>query len=256
MSVFAVGGNLGFALAPLVTAALVVGLGRAGTLLVLLPTGLIAVLLAGQFSGAPAAGPSLRKKPKHVGQRDDGWAGFVVLSLVTICRSIFFVGMNTFLALWWMSRWSMSASAGTTMLGVYLGASLCGTLLGGRLADRFGRRTVLLTGFGTAGLLLPLLLLTSEPLWGTVVLILLAIAFNTPSGLLVLLGQDYLPNRIGVASGVTLGLAVSVGGMMAPVLGWFADLQGIDSVMLVLEGALVASVLLGLLLPQPPGRLS
>lgn len=250
MSIFAFGGGLGFALAPLVTTALVVGLGRVGMLGVLLPTGLLAVLLFKQFS-VPAVSSTMSKE-SQAGKRGDDWGGFIVLSCVTTCRSIVFAGFNTFLALYWMSRWSTSPSVGATILGLFLGTGLCGTLLGGRLADSLGHRAVLRAGFGTAAVLLPVFLMTTDSMWATALLIFLSVAFFTPSGLLVVLGQGYLPNRIGVASGVTLGLAVSVGGMVAPALGVLADQQGVESVMLVVEAVLVAGVLVSFLLPQAP----
>jgi FSR family fosmidomycin resistance protein-like MFS transporter len=250
MSVFAFGGGLGFALAPLVTTGLLVAIGRIGTLIILIPTGVFAVLLASQFSLPATIAPSIEDKETGAGQTQDRWAGFVVLSLVTICRSIVFAGLNTFLALYWMSRWAVSPSAGATILGLFLGTGLCGTLLGGRMADVWGRRPVLRAGFGTAAVLLPLLLLATDSLWAMLLLVILAVAFFTPSGLLVVLGQEYLPNRIGVAAGVTLGLAVSVGGTMAPLLGVLADREGVGAVMLVVEAVLVVAVLLALMLPQ------
>jgi FSR family fosmidomycin resistance protein-like MFS transporter len=100
--------------------------------------------------------------------------------------------------------------------------------------------------------LLPVLLMANEGGWAIAALIFLAVAFFTPSGLLVVLGQGYLPNRIGIASGVTLGLAVSVGGMVAPALGVLADRQGVASVLLVVEVVLSAAVLVSFLLPKAP----
>jgi FSR family fosmidomycin resistance protein-like MFS transporter len=252
MSVFAVGGGLGFALAPLVTIALLVSLGRMGILLVLVPTCLLAVLLGKQFSAQAAGCPAIVGQESKTVRAQDGWAGFVLLSLVTICRSIVFAGFNTFLALYWMSRWDPSPSAGATILGLFLGAGLCGTLLGGRLADSWGHRAILRAGFGVAAILLPVLLITTDGLWAMVLLVFLAVAFFTPSGLLVVLGQGYLPNRIGVASGVTLGLAVSAGGMVAPALGVVADQQGVEVVLVVVEVVLVVAVLVSLVLPQAP----
>jgi FSR family fosmidomycin resistance protein-like MFS transporter len=218
MSVFSVGGNVGFALAPLITIALLVGLGRMGTLLMLLPTGVLALLLAGQFL------PPERSELAHSSRRvapataDSNWFGFLLLCGVTVCRSIIFAGFNTFLALYWMSRWEVSPDAAATVLAIFLGTGICGTLLGGWLADRFGRRTVLTAGFATAGLLLPLLLATDD------------------------------------RAGATLVLAISVGGMVAPALGLLADRHGVAAVLLILETLLVTAVVLGCTLPEAPSR--
>ena len=66
----------------------------------------------------------------------------------------------------------------------------------------------------------------------------LAIFLFLPTSVLVVLGQEYLPNRVGLASGVTLGLAVSVGGMCAPLLGLLADRNGMGIVIAILLGLL------------------
>lgn len=57
----------------------------------------------------------------------------------------------------------------------------------------------------------------------------------------MVMGQAYLPNRVGIASGVTLELVGSVGRMMAPVLGWLADYQGIHVALMLLVGVAIAS---------------
>src|SRR5581483_7206688 len=158
---------------------------------------LLAVLLFNQSSVSTSQSASMvSKEQPH--QRKDSWAGFLVLSFVIICRSIVFAGFNTFLALYWMSRWAVSPSAGATILGLFLGVGLCGTLLGGRLADSLGHRAVLRAGFGTAAGLLPVLLMVNDRGWAIAILTFLAVAFFSPSGLLVVLGQGYLPNRVGV----------------------------------------------------------
>jgi FSR family fosmidomycin resistance protein-like MFS transporter len=248
MSVFAVGGNLGFALAPVVTTALLLGIGRGGILTILLPTGVIAVLLALQFSTPKIAVPSAVKEAQH-SERTVSWPGFLTLCAITICRSILFVGLNTFLALYWMSHWAATPSEGATILALFLGVGITGTLLGGWLADRWGRRTMLRCGFGMATILLPLLLTMTGTTSATVMLVFLAVAFYMPSSILVVLGQAYLPHRVGVASGVTLGLGVSVGGMVAPLLGMVADSYSVEAVLLVLEAILVIAVVLSLTLP-------
>ncbi len=214
MSIFSIGGGIGFALAPAVTLALVVPLGTAGLLVLLIPTGIIAALLAGSFGSATAAHHGARAGGPTLEGRDD-WRAFWILSGATIARSIVFYGINTFLALYFMSRWQQSAAQASRASVVFLGTSLVGTLLGGFLADRFGRRTVIRTGFVGATVSLAIFLQMSERGWALALLVPLAIFIFLPTSVLVVLGQEYLPRRLGMASGVTLGLAVSVGGMCA-----------------------------------------
>jgi MFS transporter, FSR family, fosmidomycin resistance protein len=67
---------------------------------------------------------------------------------------------------------------------------------------------------------------------------------------MVVLGQEYLPNRIGLASGVTLGLAVSLGGMFTPVLGWIADQHGITASIVTLGILAFVALAIGATLPS------
>jgi FSR family fosmidomycin resistance protein-like MFS transporter len=68
---------------------------------------------------------------------------------------------------------------------------------------------------------------------------------------MVVLGQKYLSNRIGLASGVTLGLAVSVGGIVTPMLGWYADHYGLPAVMQLLAYVPIVAVIMAFVLPAP-----
>ena len=131
-----------------------------------------------------------------------------------------FYGLNTFLALYFINRWHLTAAQGNRALVVFLGTSIVGTLLGGWLADRVGRRTVIRTGFAGAVVFLALFRVRlTDRNWALALLVPLAIFIFMPTSVLVVLGQEYLPQRVGMASGVTLGLAVSVGGMCCAAAG-------------------------------------
>ncbi len=252
MSYFAVGGGLGFALAPVIIKVVIVTWGTRGLLAFLGPTGIIAALVAGAIAretvpshSRHGGGPSLAG--------DDDWKAFGILSCATICRSIVFYGLNTFLALYFMSRWHQSPAEASTALAVFLGTSIFGTLSGGWMADRFGRREVIRAGFLGAAVFMTLLVSTSDRLVALALLVPLAICIFLPTSVLVVLGQEYLPRRVGMASGVTLGLAVSVGGMCAPLLGLLGDRHGLINVLFVLLALLVAATAQTFALP-PAGR--
>ncbi len=248
MSLFAIGGGLGFALAPAITKALAGSSGTAGLLALLIPTGIIASLLAGRLRPAfPVAHAGGAGHPAHEG-RDD-WRAFGILSGAVIARSIVFYGLNTFLALYFMSRWHESAAQASWALVVFLGTSMAGTLLGGWMADRFGRRRVIRISFVSGTFFLTLFLQASDPAWGLAWLAPLAVSLFLSTSVLVVLGQEYLPNRVGMASGVTLGLAVSVGGMCTPLLGLLGDHSGMGILFTLLLAVLVMAAALAFALP-------
>lgn len=249
MSIFAVGGGIGFALGPIVTAALVTHFGTDGMTGFLLPTTLlIASLIYWQFPASPR--PRLSPATRENTSPKERWGAFAFLSLLVIARSVAYVGCNTFLALYWMQNHGASAGESTTVLGVFLGTGIVGTLIGGFVADRLGHRAIIRLGFGLSALLLPLVLVASRG-WAVAWLVPFAMALSFPWGVMMALGQEYLPGRVGMASGVTLGLSVSVGGIFAPVLGWYADGHGTASVMVVIEGVLAAVAVLAFFLPAP-----
>jgi FSR family fosmidomycin resistance protein-like MFS transporter len=250
MSVFSVGGNAGFAAGPLLTTPVLLVLGLRGGWLV----GLVPILVAAALLGnlrrtealrAVATSPAARARAGR-----DEWGAFVRLTGVLLARSVLFYGLNTFLPLYWIGVLGQSKGAAGLALATLLIAGSAGTLLGGRLADRFERRTVVIAAVALTIPLLLLLLAVRTPLAANVVLVPLALAMYAPSSLLVVMGQEYLPNRVGTASGVTLGLAVSVGGVLTPVLGFVADLAGLRTALLLLVLVPALAIPLAVSLPR------
>ena len=124
-----------------------------------------------------------------------------------------------------------------------------GTLILGPLADRFGRRTVL----GTSMLVLPPLIYCftlAGPFIGMVLLILVGAATVGTFGITVVMGQEYLPGRIGLAAGITMGLSIGLGGVGAPLLGFVADSAGLPVTMMIIAALPVLGLLLALTLPR------
>lgn len=143
--------------------------------------------------------------------------------------------------------------AGSVAVGVVIGAfsatALVGRPFGGRLADRVGRRPIVI---GTLAAATPLVLLFLVlPAGVATPLLFLAGAVVVASfSVTVVLGQEYLPNRIGVASGVTLGLAIGLGGLGAPLLGLLADAHGLETTLLVAALLPLLGVAAALTLPR------
>ncbi|WP_308282258.1 MFS transporter [Streptomyces lichenis] len=219
MGWFSLGGNVGFALAPL----LVAGVDGAGGL-ALAPL-LVVPALVGAVLCLPVVGEG-RRQPEAEGEAPvrvaDDRGSFLRLSLAVVCRSVVFVGLGTFVSLYAAGRLGGGTAAGTAALVVLYAGGAVGSLLGGALADRWGRVAVARWSYLlTAGALAGLLLVPGPALYGFTALT--SMGLYVPFSLQVTLAQDYLPSRIGTASGVTLGLTVSVGGLAAPLVGALAD---------------------------------
>ena len=251
MSFFSVGGNAGFAAAPVLATPTLLVLGlRGGWVIGALPL-LVAVALAVQLPRFAAHGAAATSSVGAVAtDRVSRWGPFARLTGVVLARSVLFYGLNTFIPLYWIGVLHQSPAGGGAALATLLVAGAGGTLLGGRLADRFRRRTVVIVAVALTAPLLLLVLVAQGALVANVVLVPLALAMYAPSSILVVLGQEYLPARVGTASGVTLGLAVSVGGLVTPAVGFVADRTDLHTAMLLLIAVPVLATALAVSLPK------
>jgi FSR family fosmidomycin resistance protein-like MFS transporter len=250
MSIFATGGNVGFFLAPVLATPALEAIGLGATVLFIPPAVLTGfVLLRHQQRTGPP-----RQAATAVGP--DRWGPFLLLTAVEVTRSVNFFGTSTFIELYWIAHLHASRPVAGAALTCFLTGGVAGTLLGGRLADRFGlTRTVLA---GNAAAIPAMIALRACP--GAEMALAAALAAGVtvriPFSVLVKLGQDYLPSRPGTASGVTLGLAVSAGGLAAPGFGAVAAAHGTPAVFTLLCLLPVPAVALSLLLPEPGHRRS
>jgi FSR family fosmidomycin resistance protein-like MFS transporter len=222
MSWFSVGGSIGFALGPILTTAVVGTAGISGSPMLIVPAvagGLITAAMLRRIRLAAVPGP---QQANRVAARRDEWPQFARLTTLVMARSIVFFGLGAFVSLHVQDRLDAGPVAGNAALVVLFGVGVAGTLLGGVLATRWGRLpTVRRASVAAVPALAGLVFVPGPVIYLFVAAV--AITIYVPFSLFVTLGQDYLPGRIGTASGVTLGLAVSVGGVAAPALGAIAE---------------------------------
>ena len=249
MSLFSVGGNIGFALGPLLASFFVItlGLGLDGGVLIVVPGLIVAAALL-------FALPHLaRFAPDEVGQAQrsaagNDWRGTLMLLAIVGLRSLAHMGLFTFIPLYELSRGN-SAAYGTQMLAVFLFAGALGTLIGGPLADRVGRRRVLLGSFIVSPLILVYALVGGPA--GTVALFFAGMAVIGTFGVTLVMSQEYMPGRVGVASGLSIGLAIGLGGVAAVALGAVADALDLEAAVLATTLGPALCIFLTLLLPPP-----
>ncbi len=251
MSFFTIGGNIGFALAPIV----VVPLANPASRGVLAALCLLSVPAAWILSRAMDALPHDRgQAARSIAQRDampaDAWGAFALLGVAIGIRSMMFVAMNTFLPTYWSRTFHVTLQSGAFALSMLLAIGLACVFLGGRLADRFGAKRVILGSFIILGPAFWLLARADTLIAAWLALPLLALGLFAPGGVMVVLGQAYLPRHVGTASGVTVGLAVTFGGLAAPVLGRVADMRGLHAMILLLAVCAPISALLAWRLPD------
>ncbi|WP_245930230.1 MFS transporter [Allonocardiopsis opalescens] len=248
MGWFSLGGNLGFAAAPLLVWAVVATGGLRASPLLVVPALAGAALCAAALRGVRARDAAAARTAPAPG-RDD-WRSFLLLTGAIVCRSVVFVGLSAFVALYVRERTGGGEAAGTAALFVlYLGGAV-GTVAGGRLAARFGRVRVVQWSYALTVLAVAGVVLVPGPaLYAFVALT--SAGLYVPFSLHITLAQDYLPRRVGTASGVTLGLTVSVGGVAAPLIGAVADAVSLQAALVPLIALPALGRLLLRRLPEP-----
>lgn len=251
MSYFNIGGNLGYALGPLLATPLLVAFGPRGGLLLVLPSLAIAAFLVrvSPYLGRFAPEPGARATRDGV---DRPGAMAILLGLVAFRTSAWF-GLLTFVPLWEVHLGHSKAEGGR-LLALMLLAGGLGTLVLGPLADRVGRRTVL---FGSVTAMPPLVLVfvAVGGIPGAVALAILGACVVGTFGVAMVLAQDYMPRHIGLASGLSVGFALGLGGIAAVVLGTVADAVGLKTALYACAAVPVAGIVLAALLPRPSGGL-
>jgi FSR family fosmidomycin resistance protein-like MFS transporter len=252
MSLFSVGGNVGFALGPVLVTPLVLAFGLHGTAFVMVPTGLMALILLREVPRLTTFRTDVVSGRVVRGEHHEAWAPFALLAAVITLRSFVYFGMVTFIPLYYVHDLHTSKALGNTALTVMLLGGAIGTLVGGPLADRFGRRTVL-TG---SMLVLPPLVagfLLSSPGLGLVFAGLAGAATIATFAVTIVMGQEFLPGRLGIAAGVTIGLSIGLGGVGAPLLGLLADAHGLKAVFETIAALPVMALALTFALPRAAG---
>jgi len=228
MSWFSVGGNAGIALGPIIVTPVLLATRLHGTPLLALPAVVMAGVLAVRRPWREAARPRPGGSRASAGRSDD-WRGFARLTVVVVLRSIAYFGLASLLALFAIRHFHHSAAVGSAVLTVFIASGVIGTLSGGWLADHWQRIGTLRLGYGLAAAAIVLVVAAPDVAVLFVGAFVLGIVLFAPFAVQVTLGQDFLPNRIGIASGVTLGLATSAGGVVAPLFGLLADTYGLPT---------------------------
>ncbi len=258
MSLFSVGGNAGFALGPILITPAVLIFGLAGTLLVAIVPMVVALVLAFELPKLKArsavAADASHALARADDRSEDHVGAFGLLTLVVSVRSWIYFGLQSFAPIWFIREYGATEALANGALAAMLVAGALGTLVGGRLVDRIGRRAVLVGSIvAQVPLLFAFMLAPSELAAGV---LLAAIGFVTVMSfsVSVVMGQEYLPSRLGIASGVTMGFAIGVGGIAAAILGALADAAGLETVMWTIAALPLVGLVLALPLPLTPAE--
>jgi FSR family fosmidomycin resistance protein-like MFS transporter len=250
MSFFSVGGNIGYALGPILATPLVLWQGLEGGLFLMVPCLVIALILLRARPFLQGFATEAVTRARRAGQDD---VRSLVLLLGVICfRSVAWFGLVTFVPLWEVSL-GHSAAHGNHLLSLMLLVGGLGTLAAGPLADRVGLRPVLVGSLlACPPLIFVFILVGGVP--GAIALAGVGCCVIGTFGVTMVMSQQYLPSRIGMASGLSIGLSIGLGGIAAVALGALADTVDLQAALYVCAVAPLAGLALTLLLPPTRAR--
>jgi MFS transporter, FSR family, fosmidomycin resistance protein len=247
MSLFSVGGNLGVALGALSAAPVLLAFGREGGLLLALPPLVVAGMLVAALGYLQGFAPEEMRTWAASGQDRPG--ALALLLAVIALRSAGWFGLLTFVPLWAVSL-GHSEKYGNGLLSLMLFAGGIGTLAAGPLADRIGRRPVLLATVVATPPLIAIFVAVGGAL-GAAALALVGVCVVSTFGLTGVMSQEYLPSHIGLASGISIGFSIGLGGIAALVLGALADAVDLETAMYACAVVPVLAIVPAVLLPSP-----
>jgi FSR family fosmidomycin resistance protein-like MFS transporter len=260
-SLFQVGGNVGSSFGPLLAAFLVVPRGQSsiGWCALLALLGMMILWRVGGWyrirrSATPGASSSSSPvRPLQVSSRRVGWS-IAILAALIFSKYFYLASLTSYYTFYLISKFHVSVRAAQIDLFVFLGAVAAGTILGGPLGDRFGRKYVI---WGSILGVLPftVVLPHASLLWTSILSVVIGLILASAFSAIVVYAQELVPGRIGLISGVFFGFAFGMGGLGAAVLGQLADVVGIESVY-KLCAFLPAIGLLAAFLPDDTSRRS
>jgi FSR family fosmidomycin resistance protein-like MFS transporter len=233
MSIFALGGNLGIALGPILALTLVTSFGLKGTLSLIVPGILITIILLSYMSmlRAPVelAHREAKKGVRTPLSKNQKISFLLLISIATV-RSWTHVGLATYIPFYYINYLKGNPLYAGKLLSTFLMAGVLGSLVGAPLADQWGHKKFLSM---TLIVSIPLLLLFyySSGLMAFVTLGVAGLVLLSTFTLTTVMAQVLLPQHLGMASGMMVGFTISAGGIGVTILGAIADHWGVPMAM-------------------------
>ncbi len=233
-SIFQVGGNAGSALGPLLAAWIIIPHGQSSLAWFTLAAVLAIAVLArvGAWYQAQHVERSGRRPPASapspVSAQRVAWS-IVILVVLLFSKYFYIASISSFYSFYLIEKFHVSVQSAQIHLFVFLFAMALGTLFGGHIGDRIGRKRVIwasILGVAPFTLLLPFVSLE----WTGVVTFIIGLVLSSAFSAIVVFAQELMPGKVGAVSGLFFGFAFGIGGIGAAVLGGLADEHGIEFV--------------------------
>jgi MFS transporter, FSR family, fosmidomycin resistance protein len=234
-SLFQVGGNIGSSLGPILAAFIVIPRGQSSIAWFSSAALLAMTVLFGvgnwyrrEHAGPARPGARQPAARSHLARRKVAWSVAILLALV-FSKSFYTASLNSFYTFYLISRFQVSVETAQIYLFAFLASVAAGTLIGGPVGDRIGRKRVLwisVVGVLPFTLVLPYVSL----FWTGILTVVIGLILASASSAIIVYALELVPGKVGTVAGLFFGLSFGMAGIGAVALGRLADATSIDFV--------------------------
>ncbi|HEY9096228.1 MAG TPA: MFS transporter [Hydrogenophaga sp.] len=232
-SLFQIGGNFGSAIGPLLAALIIVphGQGSAAWFALFALIGVVVLSFVGRWSSHHVAGFRKRMKAQAdngLTRRQIGWS-LAILGMLIFSKFFYMASLSSYYTFYLMHKFGLSLPRAQIYLFVFLFAVAAGTVAGGPIGDRIGRKRVIwgsILGVAPFTLMLP----HADLFWTGILSVVIGMVLASAFSAILVYAQELMPGKVGAISGLFFGFAFGMGGIGAALLGQLADAAGIETV--------------------------
>ena len=222
MSIFAVGGKLGFTFGPLVATAAITLWGLPGTLIFIIPSTLCAAILLSQ-NKALLSYSNPDKQSSNDSLYQDNWVGFGFVMGAISCRSIMYYAFLSFIPLFLVYNLGQEEAFASSVISLFALVCAVGTIASGWAGQLLGAKKLIIVSYACVAIEVVIFAFNGSLIVALILIALLALTCDISYPSAVAMGQSFVPHHLGMASGLSFGVMVCIGGLMTPVFGLIGD---------------------------------
>lgn len=249
MSIFAVGGKLGFTFGPLVATAAITLWGLPGTLIFIIPSTLCAAILLSQNKALLSySNPDKQSSDDSLYQ--DNWVGFGFVMGAISCRSIMYYAFLSFIPLFLVYNLGQEEAFASSVISLFALVCAVGTIASGWAGQLLGAKKLIIVSYACVAIEVVIFAFNGSLIVALILIALLALTCDISYPSAVAMGQSFVPHHLGMASGLSFGVMVCIGGLMTPVFGLIGDYFGLQAVMLCVTAIALLGIIITLFIPK------
>lgn len=250
MSIFAVGGKLGFTFGPLVATAAITLWGLPGTLIFIIPSTLCAAILLSQNKALLSSYSNPDKQSSDESLYRDNWVGFGFVMGAISCRSIMYYAFLSFIPLFLVYNLGQEEAFASSVISLFALVCAVGTIASGWAGQLLGAKKLIIVSYACVAIEVVIFAFNGSLIVALILIAFLALTCDISYPSAVAMGQSFVPHHLGMASGLSFGVMVCIGGLMTPVFGLIGDYFGLQVVMLCVTAIALLGIIITLFIPK------